>query len=159
MKNTIIASVVSFVAGVLITFAGIYQAAPSLMLNEYETVYNFEESTQRFEKAVKDGGWKMSKIHDLQATMKKFDKDVRPVKVFEICHPDHAGKVLAASDERIVASLMPCRVSIYEKDDGKTYVSSMNTGMMGQMMDGIVPEVMADASKASAEFVSTITQK
>ncbi len=159
MKKILISSVSSFVGGVVLTFLIVYLAAPSLMLNEYESTYTFTESVQRFEQAITDGGWKIPKVHDLQASMKKSNQDVLPVKVFEICHPEHAGKILARNDERIVSSLMPCRVAIYEKADGKTYVSSMNTGLMGKMMKGIVPEVMKDASQASSEFVNQIAQK
>ena len=156
MKKTLIISAATFAGGVLLLFVLMYQSAPSLMINEYESRYSFDESVTIFEKAVKDAGWKIPIVHDLQKTMKKHDKDVQAVKVFELCHPGHAGKILSRSDERVVTSLMPCRVSIYEKADGRTYISAMNTGLMGRMMKGNVPEVMKDASSASAEFINQI---
>jgi uncharacterized protein (DUF302 family) len=54
---------------------------------------------------------------------------------------------------------MPCRVAIYEKSNGKVYVSRMNTGLMGKMMGGIIPEVMAVASRESEEMVAAIIKK
>ncbi|QEN08956.1 DUF302 domain-containing protein [Oceanispirochaeta crateris] len=45
--------------------------------------------------------WKIPAVHDLQTTMAKFDKDVKKVKIFELCHPDHAGEILAENDESI----------------------------------------------------------
>ena len=95
------------------------------MFVEDESKYNFEESVERFEKSVKKHGWEMPKIHDLQETMNKFGKTVKPVKIFELCHPDHAEKILKRGKERIVTSLMPCRVSIYEKHNGKVYISCL----------------------------------
>ena len=58
----------------------------------------------------------------------------------------HAGAILAESDERIVAALMPCRVSFYEKADGKVYISRMNSGLMAKTFGGLIAEVMAVAS-------------
>ncbi len=88
--------------------------------------------------------------------MAKFGKTVKPVKVFELCHPDHAEKILKKGDERIVTSLMPCRVSIYEKNNGKVYVSRMNSGLMAKPMGGIIDEVMSAASKENEEILKAI---
>jgi uncharacterized protein (DUF302 family) len=88
--------------------------------------------------------------------MKKYGKDVRPVKVFELCHPDHAGKILAADSERIVSVLMPCRVAVYERADGKTYVSRMNSGMMAGMMGGLIADVMADAASDNEKILEPV---
>jgi len=98
----------------------------------------------------------MPAVHDLQASMSKFDYDVKQVKVFELCHPDYASKILLESDERIVSSLMPCRVAIYEKDDGKVYISRMNTSLMAGMMGGLIKDVMADASNDTEVILESI---
>ena len=111
-----------------------------MMLLEDQSKFDFVESVDRFSNAVESHGWKISKVHDLKKTMKKFGNDVDQVKVFETCHPDHAFKVLAKDDERVVSSLMPCRVAIYEHSNGDVYASRLNSGLMGQMMDGVIPE-------------------
>lgn len=155
-KKIIGVGAVGFVLGIIFTGIVGWNAAPGMMLLENQSKYNFEESVDRFTKAVSDQGWKLSKVHDLKKTMEKFNKEVHQVQVFEICHPDHAYKILARDDERVVASLMPCRVAIYEHSDGKVYTSRLNSGLMGQMMDGIIPEVMADASRESEEMLESI---
>jgi uncharacterized protein (DUF302 family) len=38
--------------------------------------------------------------------MKKFNKDVRSVKVLEICHPDLSYQILSQSKEKIIAEVM-----------------------------------------------------
>jgi uncharacterized protein (DUF302 family) len=113
----------------------------------------------KYQDAVKAKGWKIPTIHDLQATMTKFGKDVKKVMVFELCHPEHAYKILSKDQERVVSSLMPCRVAIYEKSNGKVYASRMNTALMGKMMSGVIPEVMAEASRESEEMLSAILKK
>lgn len=150
---------IGLVAGAGITMLVVYKSAPGMMMKEGESRFNFDESVMVFEETALGMGWSIPAVHDLQATMAKFGHDVRRVKVFELCHPDHAIKILEQDQERIVSSMMPCRVSIYEKSDGKTYVSWMNTAMMGRMMGGIVAEVMGVASAESLEMINTITIK
>jgi len=39
---------------------------------------------------------------------------------------------------------MPCTLAVYEADDGKVYISKMNTGLMGKLFGGTVAEVVGD---------------
>ena len=156
MKKNLLFSVVGVIVGVLITVFVMYNMAPDLMMLEDVSPYNFEETVSKFEASVKEHGWTIPKVHDLQKSMKKFGKDVKSVKVFELCHPDHAGKILAKNDERLVASLMPCRVAFYEKEDGKVYISRMNSSLMASMMDGIIPEVMDDAAQDTEKMLKAV---
>lgn len=156
MKKSVLTGIVAFFAGVLITAFVIYTIVPNLMLVENESKYNFEETVNHFETAVEDAGWKMPQIHDLQATMLKNGKDVNAVKVFELCHPDHAGRILEKDNERIVSSMMPCRVAIYEKSDGKVYVSRMNSALMASTMGKLISEVMSEAAAENEKMLATI---
>jgi uncharacterized protein (DUF302 family) len=147
---------VGIIAGMFLTSFFAYKAAPGMMLKEAESLYSFEESVAKFEQTAKDMGWKIPTIHDMQKTMDVNGYEVASMKVFELCHPDHAYEILKKDEERIVSNMMPCRVSIYEKSDGKTYVSWMNTSMMGNMMGGVVAEVMGVASADSEKMIESI---
>lgn len=157
MKRHYVFGLLGLVAGILLTGLFAFKSAPSMMMKEAVSKYDFEQSVSTFEKAVSDKGWKVPAVHDLQETMTKNGYQVNKVKVFEICQPDHAYKILQLDHERIVSNMMPCRVSIYEKSDGKTYVSWMNSSMMGNMMGGIIAEVMEDATKESEAMISLLT--
>ena len=156
MKKGILIGILAFIAGVLLSVVVVYTVTPSAMMLEDESKYNFEESVQYFEAAAAENGWSLPAVHDLQESMSKFGYDVKQVKVFELCHPDYASKILLESDERIVSSLMPCRVAIYEKDDGKVYISRMNTSLMAGMMGGLIKDVMADASNDTEIILESI---
>jgi uncharacterized protein (DUF302 family) len=158
MKKYLIGGVAGLIVGVLVTGLIISNAAPSMMIMEDESKFgDFDQTVAAFEESVKVHGWKMPAVHDLQKTMKKLGKsEVKAVKVFELCHPDHAHKILEKDDERVVTSLMPCRVAIYERTDGKVYVSRMNSGLMASFMDGVIPEVMSDASAENEEILKPI---
>jgi len=139
-EKNILLALGGFVLDALILSLVLWNTAPSLMLLEDESKYGFEESIQKYQEAVEAKGWKIPAIHDLQKTMAKYGKDVLQVMVFELCHPKHAYVILSRDAERVVSSLMPCRVAIYKKSDGKVCVSRMNTALMGKMMGGVVPK-------------------
>ncbi len=158
MKPEYVYGLIGLLAGVVLMGLFAYKSAPSMMMKEALSKYNFEESAEKFEQKVLAMGWKIPAVHDLQETMHKNGFEVSKVKVFEICQPEHAYKILSRDKERIVSNMMPCRVSIYEKSDGKTYVSWMNTALMGNMMGGIIADVMGDATKESEAMISVLKE-
>lgn len=126
------------------------------MLLENESKYRFSETVAKLTSEVAKKAWKISVIHDLKATLKKNGIEVLPVTVFELCHPKHSSKILQKDDERIVSSVMPCRISVYEKSNGKTYISRMNSGILAKSFGGTVEEVMTEASKEVEEMLSLL---
>jgi uncharacterized protein (DUF302 family) len=126
---------------------------------ESESKFDFDETVQKFTAIAEQKTWKVTATHDLQQTMKTHGKDVLPVKVFAICHPKHSSKILEKDDERIISSMMPCRVSIYKKSDGKTYISRMNSVMMAQFFDGLIKEVMTESALEVEEMIRELIQE
>ncbi len=125
-----------------------------------ERVSPFDVGTtvEKIIKVAADRGWQNPATHNLQQSLAKSGKNVRPVQVVEICKPEFSGKMLEGSNERIVSILMPCRISIYEKEDGKTYIALLNmTGMADGMPDAVVSAVTR-ASNESFEIVDQVTK-
>ena len=126
------------------------------MFLENESKYNFAETVEKLTDEIVKKRWKVSVVHDLQEALKKSGTEVLPMKVFALCNPKHSSKILLRDDERIVSSLMPCRVSVYEKSNGITYISRMNTGVLAKSIGGVVEEVMIASSKDVEEILSTL---
>ncbi len=156
MKKTALFGLLGVLAGVILTGLVIFLFAQTVMMKERQSKFNFEQSVEIFEETALAQGWKIPTTHDMQETMANFGKDVLQAKVFELCHPEHAYEILSRDKERVVMSMMPCRVAIYEKSNGNTYVSWMNTGLVGGMMKGVVPRVMKVASKESEEIIASL---
>lgn len=100
--------------------------------------------------------WQNPATHNLQQSLAKAGKAVRPVQVIEICKPEYSGKMLEKSDERIVSVMMPCRISVYEKEDGKTYVALLNMAGMISGLSPIAVEAINGATKESLEIVKSV---
>ncbi|HAY71672.1 MAG TPA: hypothetical protein DCX89_07250 [Saprospirales bacterium] len=145
------------IAGMVITLIVIIFFAQSFMFAEKECKYDFEQSVELLTNSALENGWKVPAVHDLRETMLKFGKpEVAQAKVFEICHPDHAIEILSRDKERKIMPMMPCRIAVYQKSDGKCYVSVMQNGLLGSLMKGVVPRVMRAASRESHMIIQAI---
>lgn len=83
-----------------------------------ESGKSFSQATTDLEAAVQRHGFGVLHVHDLGATLRSkgiaFAEDC---KVFEVCNPGQAAKVLS-TDMRLNMAL-PCRISVYT-EHGKT---------------------------------------
>lgn len=127
---------------VVLIGTGTYFVAPSLMILERQSPYGFDETVQRLEASIKAAGWTHMATRRIDANLRKQGHEVLPVALVELCHPDYAYRILKEDSARFASVMMPCTMSVYEKQDGATYVASMNTGLMGQLFGGVIAEVM-----------------
>jgi len=146
MKTMTIGIIIGIAAGLLLGWLITFLAMPKLMFKESESHLGFDATVASVQEQIDGKGWKTPVVHDLQATMQKFDHEVRSVKVMEICHPDHSYLILKESEERIVSSMMPCRISVYEKADGSVWISRMNSGVVAKPMSKIIRKTMTAAA-------------
>ena len=148
-----------FVAGILlITLLGSALVYDSTFLVE-ESKYGFNETIDRIEALGKERKWTVSHMYNLQATMERNQMEVNPVVVMSLCKPTIAFKVLSADRERPVSALMPCRVSVYETEEGKIMVSRIKSGIIESMLSGVSRSAMAEASNEIEEILEMVTRK
>ena len=126
------------------------------MFLETLSPFDFRSTVELLSKEIENKSWKISNVYDLQKTLNQHGKDVLPVKVFSLCHPNHSSRILEKDSERIISSMMPCRVSIYEKADGKTYISRMNSSMIAAGFGGIAEQVMTESANEVEEIIENI---
>ena len=127
------------------------------MFFENKSRFGFEETINQLTELVPENEWKIIQMLDLQETMRKNGKDVLPVKVVEMCKPDYAYQLLSEDSQRIYSNMMPCRISVYEKSDGKTYISRMNSAMFAEQIGGVMQDVMSTAFDDVEKMIKKIT--
>ena len=128
----------------------------SQIVIEQRSRFGFDKTVHMLtENAVKHE-WKVPFVHDLKQSLAKSGKNVKPVKVIEICKPQYSGKMLELNDERIISVMMPCRISVYEKDDGATYVSLINAEKLTASLPSNIAEVMKEASDDTFDIVKSV---
>lgn len=126
------------------------------MFIESKSRYNFEETVSILTAAIERSDWRMIHVHNLQQLMHNNGRDVLPVKVMEVCAPSFAYKLLSSDDERMYSNMMPCRISIYNKENGNTYVSRMDIERLASTLGGVVQEVMQEAFKGAEGFIKLV---
>lgn len=93
-----------------------------------ETTKSFEQAATDLEAAVIRNGFGVLHIHDLGTTLRSkgitFDEQC---KVFEVCNPEQAAKVLS-TDMRLNMAL-PCRISVFT-DKTKTKIGLIRPAKM-----------------------------
>jgi len=124
---------------------------------EQPSKHNFNKTVELLVAEAERREWKTPAVHDLQQSLAKSGKSVKPVKVIEICKPEYSGKMLELNHERIISVMMPCRISVYEKDDGLTYIGLINTGDITSGLPANIASVMKAASDETFEIVKSVT--
>ena len=106
-----------------------------------ETAKPFDQASADLEAAVKNHSFGVLHVHDLGATLRSkgipFEEQC---KIFEVCNPRQAAKVLS-TDMRLNMAL-PCRISVFT-EKGKTKIGL------------IKPEPMLSALSDNEELVQT----
>ncbi len=155
-KKSFLGVVLGFLIGVLVAVVVFFQAAPSLMILEDQSRYGFEETTKVFQREVELAGWSVVGYQNMQDILKGHGHDVLEIKIFELCSAKYSALILAEDNERVVSPLMPCRVSIYKKSDGNTYITRLNSLLMAKPFGGLINEVMQKAGSQVEEIISKI---
>jgi uncharacterized protein (DUF302 family) len=147
------------VVGILLTGVAVWQLMPRLMILEHPSRFGVEETISRLKQAAEAEGWSVPGVRDMNKSMAKYGVTFdRPVRLVELCKAEYAESVL--STDRHIATLMPCAVAVYEGDDGRTYVSHMNVGLMGTLFGGNIARVMGGAvARDEDKILSAVVAK
>jgi len=124
---------------------------------EQSSKYDFDKTVNLLIAEAERRDWKVPAVHDLQQSLAKSGKTVKPVKVIEICKPAYSGQMLELNDERIMSVMMPCRISVYVKDDGRTYMALVDGAEMAAGQPGKIAKIMKAASGETFEIVKTVS--
>ncbi|MEI6060041.1 MAG: DUF302 domain-containing protein [Bacteroidota bacterium] len=126
------------------------------LIIEHVSPFNVPTTVEKLIEAASQKEWQNPAVHNLQQSLAKSGKDIRPVQVVEICKPDYSGRMLEQSDERIVSVMMPCRISVYEKEDGNTYVALLDMAAMAVGLSPAASKAIQGASDESFEIVKSV---
>ena len=118
-----------------------------------ETNKSFNQASTDLATAVTGNGFGVLHVHDLGATLRSkgiaFDEEC---KVFEVCNPQQAAKVLSA-DMRINMAL-PCRISVFT-EKGKTKIGLIKPVQMLSALsqDRALAEIAKEVEEMTVKMV------
>ncbi|MBK8817246.1 MAG: DUF302 domain-containing protein [Methylococcaceae bacterium] len=118
-----------------------------------ETDKSFDQASADLESAVKHNGFGVLHIHDLGNTLRgKGIAFANESKIFEVCNPGQAAKVMT-TDMRLNMAL-PCRISVFT-DQGKTKIGLIKPAKMllSLSQDAELIEVAREVEKLTIQMV------
>ena len=125
---------------------------------EQKSPFDVPTTVEKLIAAATHKEWQNPVTHNLQQSLAKAGKEVRPVQVIEICKPEFSGKMLEKNHERIVSIMMPCRISVYEKEDGKAYIALLNMETMATGLPSTIVDAVHSAAKETFEIVKSVIE-
>lgn len=118
-----------------------------------ETNKSFDQASADLESAVKHNGFGVLHVHDLGNTLRsKGIAFANESKIFEVCNPGQAAKVMT-TDMRLNMAL-PCRISVFT-DQGKTKIGLIKPAKMllALSQEAELIEVAREVEKLTIQMV------
>jgi uncharacterized protein (DUF302 family) len=118
------------------------------MLYTIESSKTIDDVGAALEEALKKRNFGVLTVHNLKETLAKKGVELnKECRIFEVCNPIQAKKVVEANAE--ISTALPCRISVFKEGD-KTKLSTIKPTAMLSMYPN--PEL-----KKIAEEVETVT--
>lgn len=135
------------------------QTAMPQMFLEDTSPANFPQTVKAFKAEVKASGWGILTEHNMAGILSTKGYTIQPILVIEACSGKYSAKLLENDDTRYIASMIPCRVAIYQTSTGKVIINRMNSAMFAGMMDGIVAEVITKSGNDMEAIIARTLDK
>lgn len=146
-----------FVTGLVVTGILTWGFGGDLMFREVPSPFGVEETAARIQRniqALEHKGWKLSGLRSPSRSIEAAGGNVPPTLLIEACSTDYSGPILKQEHTRVLSILMPCTITVYKKDDGKTYIGLMNAALMGKLFGPLVSEIMQKVSEDQTTFIT-----
>lgn len=130
------------------------------IVTENISTADFSATLAALKKQLSDDGWTLLAEIDLGERIAKRGKPLPGgLVILELTSGGNTIPLLRNEATRYVAGLMPCSVSVYGLDDGRTVVSRMNTAVLTGMMEPAVAEVMKQSAARLDTSIATALMK
>lgn len=111
---------------------------------------DFNEVIEKVTAALAEQGFGILTTIDVKATLKKkLDEDFINYTILGACNPPLAFKALSTTLD--VGLLMPCNVTVSEREPGVITVAAMNPGLMNDVLPEADLSELATTGKAKLE--------
>ena len=120
-----------------------------------DTTKSFEEACSDLKTAVASHDFGLLAVHDLAATLRSKNINFREnCRVFEVCNPQQAAKVLKT--DMSLNMVLPCRISVYT-EAGQTRIGMMRPADMLTDLSGF-PKLMDIAHEVDSSMTAMILE-
>jgi uncharacterized protein (DUF302 family) len=147
--------IVGLALGVAAALAFAWQMAGGMMFEERVSPFTVEETVARIQHNIEaaGNGWSLSGLRYPARPVEAAGGNVLPVMLIEACSTNYSGPILKDDRVRFLSLLMPCKIGVYKKSDGKTYIGIMNVGLLSRLFGTTTGDIMAHVVKDQESFL------
>lgn len=155
MLKTIAVGIVGLALGAVIALAAVWKLAGGLFFEERVSPFTMEETVARIQHNVEaaGNGWSLSGLRYPVRPLEAEGINALPVMLIEACSTKYSGPILKDDSVRFLSLLMPCKIGVYKKHDGKVYIGILNAGLIGRLFGPLVGETMSHVVKDQESFL------
>lgn len=117
----------------------------------------FNETVRAIAAAAERHGWKLGQTHDVQAAMREAGAtEGGKMKVVMACPSGFNEKLARAGQGKIPAH--PCRFTVFEGRDGKSYVVKLNSALFAKGLQGEAGKLMGEIAADEEAILKGIAE-
>lgn len=133
--------IAGFLWGITFTFVfGVIFLRHSLIY-EYESKLGYDETIATIKKNIDNSpGWVVR--FEAGCSTPKI-KDGSKITIMKLCHNKYGATLLNDQNTRKTSAIIPCTFAIYQKSDGKVYISRVNVSLLGNFLGGNAAKIFA----------------
>ena len=140
--------------GAALMFFGIVLYLRASLLDERVSEIPFDDVVQKLTETTKKfPDWTVQNV----PCVLPVSKDGTRMQAFRLCHQHYAADMTESESDRKISCMLPCVFSVYEKVDGKTYLSRVNVSLLGRILGGapghVFPEKVAPEQEAILHYL------
>lgn len=147
--------IVGSALGIATTLTFAWSLAGSMMFEERESPFAVEETVARIQHNIEaaGNGWELAGLRYPARPVEATGGNALPVMLIEACSTNYSGPILKNDRVRFLSLLMPCKIGVYKKSDGKTYIGIMNVGLLSRLFGTSVGDIMGQVVKDQESFL------
>lgn len=147
--------IAGLVLGIAAALTLAWNMAGGMMFEERESPFTVEETVARIQHNIEaaGNGWALSGLRYPARPVEAAGGNVLPVMLIEACSTQYSGPILKDDRVRFLSLLMPCKISVYKKSDGKVHIGIMNVGLLSRLFGASVGEIMAHVVRDQESFL------
>jgi uncharacterized protein (DUF302 family) len=141
--------------GLALSLGAVWTMAGGLMFEERISPFTMEETVARIQHNVEaaGNGWSLSGLRYPVRPLEAEGVNALPVMLIEACSTKYSGPILKDDNVRFLSLLMPCKIGVYKKNDGKVYIGILNAGLIGKLFGSMVGDTMSHVVKDQESFL------
>lgn len=147
--------IIGVVLGLAVAWIGATRFSGGLMFEERVSPFTMEETVARIQHNIQaaGNGWSLMGLRYPVRPLEAEGINALPVILIEACSTQYSGPILKDDKVRFLSLLMPCKIGVYKKSDGKVYIGIMNAGLIGQLFGTMVGDTMKHVVKDQESFL------